>query len=285
MQLKIFKTFWGFKGDHETLVARALEEGYDGVEGPAPEDDHQRERFAQALKQSGLSYIAEVCTAGSFVPERRATPQMHLDSLARKLESSIEFSPLFITSLAGCDAWPEDESIRFFEQAMVLASDHQIDINFETHRSRSFFNPWVTARISRALPQLRLTADFSHWCVVCERLMDTEIDVIEMLAPQVRHIHARVGYDQGAQVPHPAAPEYSGALKAHQRWWQMIWQSQKNAGVSVTTMTPEFGPDGYLHELPFTCAPVADLEEINRWMANTERKHFSAFLKGNSSEE
>ena len=284
MQLKLFKTFWGFNGDHESLVLRALESGFDGVEGLAPEDERQRERFAQALNDSGLSYIAEICTAGSYVPDRRATPQMHLESLAMKLESSIEFSPLFVTCLAGCDAWPEDQSIRFFEDAMALARDHQVDINFETHRSRSFFNPWVTARIARALPQMKLTADFSHWCVVCERLMDTELDVIQALAPQVRHVHARVGYDQGAQVPHPAAPEYLPALEAHQRWWQMIWQAQKEAGMSISTMTPEFGPDGYLHELPFTCAPVADLEEINLWMANTERQHFSAFWKSSAQE-
>jgi hypothetical protein len=30
------------------------------------------------------------------------------------------------------------------------------------------------------------------------------------------------------------------------------------------TITPEFGPDGYLPQLPFTGQPVADLEEINR---------------------
>lgn len=284
MQLKLFKTLWGFKGDHEALVARALQSGFDGVEGLAPEDDRQRERFTQALNDSGLSYIAEICTAGSYVPDRRATPQMHLESLAMKLESSIEFSPLFVTCLAGCDAWSEDQSIRFFEDAMALAREHRVDISFETHRSRSFFNPWVTARIARALPQMKLTADFSHWCVVCERLMDTELDVIQALAPQVRHIHARVGYDQGAQVPHPAAPEYLPALEAHQRWWQMIWRAQKEVGVTMSTMTPEFGPDGYLHELPFTCAPVADLEEINLWMANTERKHFSAFWAGSAQE-
>jgi hypothetical protein len=45
-------------------------------------------------------------------------------------------------------------------------------------------------------------------------------------------------------------------------------------------MTPEFGPDGYLHRLPFTRAPVADLREINRWMATTERRHYAEwFLK------
>jgi hypothetical protein len=47
--------------------------------------------------------------------------------------------------------------------------------------------------------------------------------------------------------------------------------------MSTTTMTPESGPDGYLHTLPFTQAPVADLWEINRWMAETERRHFKCY--------
>ena len=44
-------------------------------------------------------------------------------------------------------------------------------------------------------------------------------------------------------------------------------------------MTPEFGPDGYLHTLPFTNAPVADLWEINTWMGHEERRHLAAFCR------
>lgn len=39
-------------------------------------------------------------------------------------------------------------------------------------------------------------------------------------------------------------------------------------------MTPEFGPDNYLHTLPFTREPVADLWEINSWMGKNEKAHF-----------
>jgi hypothetical protein len=39
-------------------------------------------------------------------------------------------------------------------------------------------------------------------------------------------------------------------------------------------MTPEFGPDGYLHTLPYTKAPVADLDNINRWMAYRQRENY-----------
>ena len=45
----------------------------------------------------------------------------------------------------------------------------------------------------------------------------------------------------------------------------------------MTTMTPEFGPDGYLHLLPYSQTPVADLWEINCWMAASEKQHFRKF--------
>jgi hypothetical protein len=37
-------------------------------------------------------------------------------------------------------------------------------------------------------------------------------------------------------------------------------------GQETFTITPEFGTDGYLHRLPFTRQPVADLWEVNRWI-------------------
>ncbi len=76
-------------------------------------------------------------------------------------------------------------------------------------------------------------------------------------------------------MPHPAAPEYRPALEAHERWWRRIWQAQAERGVAVSTMTPEFGPDGYLHCAPFTQTPVGDLDEINAWMASRERRQFA----------
>ena len=168
---------------------------------------------------------------------------------------------------------------------MAMAAGHGVTLSYETHRSRSLFNPWTTRRIVEALPEIRLTADFSHWCVVCERLVDTELDVIEAIAGNIRHVHARVGYDQGPQVPHPAAPEYAEALAAHQRWWEIIWRKQKQQGYGITTMTPEFGPDGYLHLLPFTREPVGDLRSINNWMAETERRHFNEWQSASPNVE
>ncbi len=191
------------------------------------------------------------------------------------LQACAPFNPVRVNCIGGLDAWTHGEMLRFPEAGMNAAETLGLDLCFETHRSRCLFNPWRCEQIVGELPEIRLTADLSHWCVVAERLMVTEMPTIRRIAPHVRHIHARVGYDQGPQVPHPAAPEYAQALSRHQRCWECFWDAQQRAGATRTTMTPEFGPDGYLHQLPFTRAPVADLWEINRWMADAERRHLS----------
>jgi sugar phosphate isomerase/epimerase len=279
MKLQTYKTLWGYNGTMESAIKEALAADFNGIEGPAPENLADAQRLKTLLDDSGMSYIAEITTAGSYVPERQASLQDHIDSFATKLEHSLRLDPIFITCLGGCDAWSEDQSIEFFISAMALAKSAGIAVSFETHRSRSLFNPWVTQRIVERLADILLTVDFSHWCVVCERLMDTELDVIHAIADKVLHIHARVGYEQGPQVPDPRAPEYNYALRAHQNWWQIIWQSQLKRQFKVTTMTPEFGPDGYLHEAPFSQTPVANLWELNQWMALEEARHFAQFIK------
>ncbi len=275
MQFALFKTLWGHQGSAEQGAVLARDAGFQGIEAPAPEDERERELLAQALQTHGLLWIAEICTAGSYVPDRRATPQQHLEDLERKIVSSVALKPLFCNVMGGCDAWPLDTQIDFIARAQGIADRLGMVCSFETHRGRSFFNPWVTRDVLRALPQMRITCDFSHWVVVCERLMDSEWEIITEVAEHAHHVHGRVGYEQGPQVPHPAAPEYAAALASHERCWSAIWAAQQRRGHALSTMTPEFGPDGYLQCLPFTAAPVADLWQINSWIGARQRERFN----------
>ncbi|TJY58376.1 sugar phosphate isomerase/epimerase [Sinimarinibacterium sp. CAU 1509] len=278
MELKLFKTLWGHDGSLAAAAGQAHAAGFGGLEGQTPQSPAQLAELSAALNDHGLQFIAEITTAGSYVPDRHASVEQHLRDLDAGLSRAQALHPLHVNCIGGCDAWPLADSLRFFEGGMALARRHGLSLSFETHRGRSLFNPWITRDVVAALPQIPLTADFSHWCVVCERLIDSELDIIKAIAPNVRHIHARVGYDQGPQVPHPAAPEFAEALAAHQRWWTLIWDAQHAGGTTLTTMTPEFGPDGYLHCLPFTRAPVADLWDLNRWVGDTEHAHFTRFI-------
>jgi len=276
MKLKLFKTLWGHGGSLDEAIAECRETGLAGLEGPAPVDMTGQREFHAKLADAGLDYIAEICTGGSYVPDRQLSPHRHLESLHRKAEAALACRPLFFTVIAGCDAWVVSQSVEFLGAANRLAAELGVTASFETHRSRSFFNPWQTRDILQQLPALKLTCDYSHWCVVCERLIDTEPEILKLCAARAHHVHARVGYDQGPQVPHPAAPLYQEALAAHERWWSQIWQSQQDRGYSVTTMTPEFGPDGYLQSHPFTGTPVAELPGINAWMARRQRQRFES---------
>jgi sugar phosphate isomerase/epimerase len=262
-------------GSVDEAIVSARQHSFDGIEGPAPTNSTSRREFRAKLTEAGLEYIAEICTAGGYVPERNASVAVHLDSFRRQAEAAMECTPRFITVIGGCDAWPLAMSVEFFGAAMEVAKRLGIVASFETHRSRSMFQPWMTRDLLLALPELRLTCDFSHWCCVCERLIDTEPDVLALCAERAHHVHARVGYEQGPQVPHPAAPEYLTALEAHERWWSLIWRTQAGRSLEISTMTPEFGPDGYLQCAPFTQTPVADLVEINAWMAQRERERFA----------
>ncbi|MFD1558201.1 sugar phosphate isomerase/epimerase family protein [Paraburkholderia silviterrae] len=279
MKLELFRTFWGFSGDPRDVVCPMRSAGFDGIEAQVPQAPHDRERLGQVLEDEGFAFIAEVTTGGGYVPIRAATPDVHLRDLEESIVRGKALKPCFFTVIAGCDAWPLAVQVEFFSRALDIAAKHDVVCSFETHRSRSMFNPWVTRDIVRAVPHLKLTCDFSHWVVVCERLLDGEEDTLAELVPHAHHVHARVGYPQGPQVPHPAAAEYRTCLEWHQRAWEQIWAAQRRQGYATTTMTPEFGPDGYLHTLPFTHAPVADLWEINAWMAAQERQHYDAFLR------
>jgi sugar phosphate isomerase/epimerase len=279
MELQIFKTLWGHEGALNVAAAQAVAAGFAGLEGNADVPRTRRDELLAALRTCDLLYIQEIVTAGGYVPRRQATVQEHVADVERQLLLGQALEPQRVTIIGGCDAWTQEQSVRFFSEAQELAARMGIACSFETHRSRSLFNPWVTLAILERLPELRLTCDFSHWVVVMERQLDDDWDAVREVARHAHHIHARVGYDQGPQVPHPAAPEYAGALASHQRCWETIWAAQLDMSFAYSTMTPEFGPDGYLHCAPFTRQPVADLWEINSWMGKTEREHFQDWRK------
>ena len=263
MKLNFFVSCWGNEVD--VIGALSLAESWqaDGIEGQLPSDDANRE----ALRHRDVPWITEIATGGGYVPRPHLTPQQHLDDLRLSIEAALPFKSIMINTLAGSDAWSFADKVKFLADALPLEQEFGIPIAFETHRSRPTFHPWVTRDLLMELPDLQLTCDFSHWCAVTERLvMDEEAELLDLVARRARHIHARVGYDQGPQVPDPRAPEYADAVEAHVRCWQQILKTQSMMGRASFTFTPEFGPDGYLQSEPFTRKPAADLSEVNHWM-------------------
>ncbi len=68
----------------------------------------------------------------------------------------------------------------------------------------------------------------SHWTNVAEAHPNHPelLKVVEAIAPRVLHIHARVGYEEGPQVPDPRAPEWLGYTTAFEHMWKLMWTAQ-----------------------------------------------------------
>ncbi len=283
MELLLLRSVWSGPDDLDELVAQTQAGGFNGVEGPIPKEKSQRQAFQAGLREANLAFVAEATTgtdpdaADWWVPRRDRTPQQHLDDLQWTVEHAAAMGARFVSTMCGYDAWSWPQNLFFFEQALALEQQSGMTISFETHRSRSLFNPWVTRDLLNQFPAMKLTCDFSHWCVVCERLLDSEWEILECCAQHAQHVHCRVGYAQHAQVSDPRAPEFATAVAAHERWWDLIWEAQAQRGMAQVTMTPEFLWDGYMPTLPFTQAPVADLWEITVWMAQRQRQRFATW--------
>ncbi|MEM9281446.1 MAG: TIM barrel protein [Verrucomicrobiota bacterium] len=282
MEVSLFKTLWGHDGPSSEAGRLVSEAGFDGIEGPYPEEAKEREVFDEVISSGDLLFIAEVSTCtpfGFYVPSPGKSPKDHLDSLRSGIEGSLEGKPLFINTMAGSDAWSFSEAVEFYAKVPDLESEYRISVSLETHRGRYLNSPWSTHRILEEIPDLKLTCDFSHFCVVAERLvLEEEADVLKACADHAFHLQTRVGYSQGPQVPDPRAPEHENDLTTHERWWDEVWKSQLSRGFEHFTITPEFGPDGYLHCAPFSGEPVADLWEINQWIGLREKKRLLSQL-------
>ncbi len=282
MELKTFRSMWCAPSDLGELIAESSDAGFDGIEGPIPEQPLLRSEFKARLSDAGLAFIAECTTAPAgekaanwWVPDPYASLERHLEDLRITCGQSSEFGARFVTTMCGYDGWSYSQNLDFFARALELQGEMGIAISFETHRTRSLYNPWITRDLLVELPALRLTCDLSHWCVVCERLLDGLEDVLERVANHAFHLHGRVGHAQGAQVADPRDPAHAEALAAHEGWWDQIWKAQEERGMEGTTLTPEFGAEGYLQTLPYTSQPVADLWEVIQWMGHRQRERFA----------
>ncbi|MEO8376126.1 MAG: TIM barrel protein [Candidatus Sumerlaeota bacterium] len=253
MQILFFKALWGMT-EGATLRDKfriAKEAHFDGIE--AAIESYDAKEIKSLCAEFDLKFIAQI------FPE---TPEAIESGIVRSMEAGAQK----IVSHTGRDKWSFERGCELFRAALALEEKHGIPIAHETHRHRMLYSPWSTAQYLEEFPDLQLTLDLSHWCVVCESLLADVPEMVDAAQQRAIHLHARVGYEEGPQVPDPGAPEYRRHLEAHERWWDTLKSKREADGTGTFTITPEFGPPNYLHTLPHTNQPVADLWKVNLWM-------------------
>jgi len=267
-RLKVFRSLWGtdsFSKNYETLVPEIRRLGYTGIEASLNDigsSQPLRLKYIDCLKRNKLEYICGVYSSwvdyeGKWEDKTIAD---HLDHFRKQLILAKELDPIGINAHSGSDDWTMEENESYISGALKIEKELSVSVSHETHRGRIFFNPWVTHRLITKFPDLKLTADLSHWVVVSERLLNHDKDerMISQILERVHHVHARVGHAQSAQVSHPQSPEFKEEVDRHQQWFEQIWANHAKSQAAYSTLTPEYGPQPYTPSLPFTRAPVSD---------------------------
>ena len=259
---------WG--SEHMPLkvfVKKVKEAGYDGIEIQIPFDKKYTDELTVLLSDYDLLLAGQ-----QYIQPAAESVESYIDKMTKYLYHLSSFNPLFINSHTGKDYFSFEDNCRAIDKAEKIAVETGIEIFHETHRGRFNFSTAVTKPYLDKYPDLKITADFSHWCCVGESMLDDQEEFVEPAIRRAHYIHARVGYYESPQVNHPAAPENKYALDAHVNWWKRIIKNAKDSGKKMFPVSPEFGPAPYLSAIPFTNKPVSDQWEMNLFMKGVIEK-------------
>jgi sugar phosphate isomerase/epimerase len=274
MEIKYLCTYWGQAPlTAEAFLKKLIEAGYDGIEIDLPDDpsfisDLNRQCENLAASNVSLTVVAQMV----FAPQKETVDE-NIARMLRRLHEVAALHPSFINSQTGKDFYSFDENCRIIEASMNFSAQSGIPILHETHRGKFSFHLATLLPYLKRFPEMRLTADFSHFCVVSESMLDDQESMLEKVIPHIDHIHARVGFSQAAQVNDPMAPEWETTLTTHTGWWQKIVDHHLETGKKSLTITPEFGPAPYMPALPFTQQPIGNQWHINMAMMNYLKAH------------
>ena len=271
MKINYCCTYWGCEQDTpKAFVDKVLTAGYEGIEislPPATETfTHLFLKELDAIRKNKPDFI--------FIAQHLTTPGTDtVGQYIRKMEKNLlklcRYNPTFINSHTGKDFYSFDENCSVLEAVSNISQKTGVRILHETHRGRFSFHAATLLPYLQKFPQLELVGDLSHFCTVSESLLADQQHILELIIPHIKHLHARVGHQQGPQVNNPFAPEWQEHVAVFLAWWKQIISHREHADNALFTITPEFGPAPYMPAMPFTQEPLS-----NQWELNCSMKEY-----------
>ncbi|MEW6510966.1 MAG: TIM barrel protein [Bacteroidota bacterium] len=266
MRILVARSKWEFDTlPLDDFLRKISGAGFDASDIHLPSLKESPEETAALHHRYRLSLMALITSEGK-------TPEEHCRSLEERLALAARCSAGHVNCHTGRDIFTPEENITIFRAAADLARRYGLPISHETHRGRALFSLPATRDLLRTLPELRITADFSHWCCVHESLLQDQEDALALAIERSDYIHARIGHAEGPQVNDPRAPEWDTERNIHLEWWKRIAREHVKRGSERLFVCPEFGPAPYMPQLPHTRQPVTDLWEVTLYMKDLLRK-------------
>jgi sugar phosphate isomerase/epimerase len=270
MEIKILCPQWGHEHlETEAFFEKVKKAGFDGVDTWLPDNKEERNRFIRLLDAYDLQMVSHQHQAkGNTIDE-------FCRSFEYNLNISLESGPLLINSQSGRDYFTLEQQLQVLDVAENFAIKNGICVAHETHRGRIGNSPMNFRELIHRRPGLKITADFSHWVCVTESYLENFEKEVNEAITRTAHIHARVGFPEGPQIPDPRSPFWQEPVKFFLNLWDRIIDHQRLKGAAYFTITPEFGPKPYMWSSLHDNSPVASQWDINLFMKDLLLERFS----------
>ena len=245
----------------EGFIKLITDHGFHGIEMNLPNDNIFEIELLDELQKARNLYPNFIVVLQQVLPVEAETVDEYISNVLKQLKRTLPYQPDFINSHSGKDHYSFDENYKIIEAVESFSDIYNIPIYHEIHRGRFTFHSTTTLAYLEKYPDLKLVGDLSHWCVTSESMLQDQEHILQKIFPRIKHIHARVGFEQSPQVNNPFAPEWEDNLNQFTVWWKQIINEHQN--MEEFTITPEFGPYPYMPQTPFNQMPLANQQELN----------------------
>jgi sugar phosphate isomerase/epimerase len=272
MNIKILSPLWGHEHlKYSAFLDKMKDAGYDGFDTWVPDDESEKKQLFNYLQKHEMYIVTHQHQAfGNNFHEFKK-------SFLKYLNICAEPNPILINSHTGKDYFTLEQNLQLIDIAQEFSEKSGITVLHETHRGRVGYSPQMTAEIFKMRKNFFITADFSHWVCVTESMLENFSAIMDEAIKRSKHIHLRIGFEQGPQVSDPRAPEWKYALDHFLNWWDRIVDTNHVYKTKILPLTTEFGPKPYMPIIPFSNTPVADQFNINCYMKDLVQLRYQKY--------
>ncbi|MBI3923884.1 MAG: TIM barrel protein, partial [Armatimonadetes bacterium] len=246
-RLRVQQSLWGMtklpmnapeEWSVEEKLRRCKEAGFEAVECWI--SDENEKQLVPALGAAGLRLVM-------------GHRPFSLDDVRSVVDRAVRLKSDYVFMQPASAFHSLEEIVALVREGRRYANDHGVTMFVETHRNNFTENLPQTLALIERVPDIRFTADLSHFIVVGEFYGWPEERVPERLAPvleRTSHIHGRIGNGEQVQVD---VGDGSGQTPQFfvEMWSIALRHWLKEAGPGdVFPFTSELGPPRYAITLP-----------------------------------